>query len=243
MSGLIETKLVRGNEVDRNAKPTGADADSGTGAGTGTDRNDNTPRVGRIGRVGRVGVIALLSAAMLAFAVAPLALPESYSTVKLSISEAGAQGLDGAWVARTGFIIFGLAVIWLVELRPEHWTLAATACHLAFGVSMFAVAAFSHKPWDEGAAFVKSEESLHSIFSSIVGFGFIVGVVCVMIGRRARSWRAVAPDLAALAIALMVLLAMSSGVWGVLQRVMFVTAACWYGRESWYVVPSPKNIR
>ncbi len=48
-----------------------------------------------------------------------------------------------------------------------------------------------------------------------------------------RTWRSVAPDLVALAVGLAVPLAMSSSAWGVLQRLMFLTAACWYGREAW----------
>jgi Protein of unknown function (DUF998) len=187
------------------------------------------------GIAARAGVIGVLVAALVALALAPLAIPESYSWVKLGLSEAAAQGVDGAWAARAGFILFGLAVVWLAHLRSAAWPVAATVLHLAFGVSMFGVAAFAHKPWEPGAPFVESEDFLHSVFASLVGFGFIGGVICVIIARRRRDWRAMAPDLVALAVGLSVPFTMSTGAWGVFQRLMFLTAACWYGREAWTV--------
>jgi hypothetical protein len=157
---------------------------------------------GRRGRAAGVGVLGLLAAALVTLAVAPFAVPQSYSPVKLGLSEAAAQGVDGAWVARAGFILFGLAVLWLVQLRAAAWSVAGTVFHLAFEISMFGVAAFAHKPWEKGAAFVESEDFLHTVFATMVGFGFIGGVVCVIIARGVRSWRVLLPDVTALVVAL-----------------------------------------
>ncbi len=179
-----------------------------------------------------VGAMGLLGGAITAFGLAPLAMPDSYSWVELGLSEAAAQGVDGAWVARSGFLLFGFAVLWLVRNRGERWPLPAVVFHCAFGVSMIAVSTFSHRSWDEAASFVASEDRLHSVFASIGGVGFIGGVLCVLIGRSARTVRNSWPDAVALAVALAVPLMMSTTVWGALQRLMFLTAACWYGREA-----------
>lgn len=180
-----------------------------------------------------LGVIVLLIGALVAFGLAPTLLPESYSWTEYGVSESAAQGIDGAWLARMGFIFYGLAVIWLVGLRHVDWGPLATVLHLGFGISMFGVAAFSAKSWEDNAVFVESEDFLHSVFASVMGFGFVTGLVTLIVVRRNRSIRAAVPDWVAVVVAATVPLAMSVSIWGVLQRAMFVTAAAWYGREAW----------
>ena len=178
-----------------------------------------------------LGVVVLLAVALVAL-VTPFAMPASYSWTEHGISESAAQGIDGAWVTRTGFILFGLAVLWLARLRHDAWKLVGTALHGAFAVSMFAVAAFSAKSWEPDAVYVESEDVLHSVFAGIIGFGFIAGVVAVMVARRLPSTRAALPDIAAIIIPSAVSLTMSTSIWGLLQRTMFLTAAAWYTREA-----------
>ncbi len=149
-------------------------------------------------------------------------MPDSYSWVEHGTSESGAQGIDGAWVARAGFILFGLSVLWLLRLRSSAWGPIASLVHLGFGVSMFGVAAFSTKPWEDGAVYVESEDWLHSLFAGIIGF--VAGVVTLIIVRRNRGLRASIPDWIAVAITGTLPLAMDSDIWGALQRIMFLTA-------------------
>ena len=181
----------------------------------------------------QISAWVLLASALTALGLAPLAMPDSYSWVEHGTSESAAQGIDGAWVARTGFIFFGLAVLWLAKLRSTAWGPLATLLHLVFGVSMFAVAAFSTKPWEDGAVYVDSEDLLHGTFASVMGFSFIAGVATLMVLRRNRSIRNALPDWIALAVTITVPLAMDTDIWGVLQRTMFLTAALWYGHEAW----------
>jgi hypothetical protein len=189
-----------------------------------------------------IGVLALLVGAFIAFALAPLAMPATFDWVEHGVSESGAQGIDGAWVTRIGFILFGLAVIWLAQLRHRVWGPLGTAMHLMFGVSMFGVAAFPTRPWDHAAAYVENDDVLHSFFASTIGFGFIAGVVAVMIARKLPNARAAVPDLAALAITISVPLFMSADIWGLLQRVMFLTAGAWYGREACTIWAPLRNV-
>lgn len=142
-----------------------------------------------------------------------------------------------------GFISFGLGVVWLTGLQYSSWGPLATALHLVFGASMFGVAAFSAKPWEENAVFVESEDFLHSVFAFAIGFGFIVGVVTLIVLRRNRSIWAPLRDWLAVAVAATVPLGMSTSIWGLLQRAMFTTAAVWYGREAWLTAQCSQPAR
>ena len=168
---------------------------------------------------------------MLLLALAPLALPPSYSWVELGTSEAAAQGVDGAWVARAGFVLFGLAVLGVCVLRHRSWGWLATALHGCFGVGMVLVAVYSHAPWEAGAPYVELEDRLHSVFASVVGFSFIAGVAATLAFCRPRTRASVLGGVAALVVTGIVPLLMDSPVWGVLQRLMFFTAAAWYASE------------
>ncbi len=190
-----------------------------------------------------LGLVAGLGAAMLLLALAPLALPASYSWVELGTSESAAQGVPGAWVARTGFVAFGLSVLGIAVLRHTAWRPAATALHGLFGVSMMMVAVYSHAPWEPGVPYVAQEDLLHSVAASVVGFAFIAGVLVTLVSRRPRTAIALTGDVTALVVAAAVPLFMDSGIWGVLQRLMFLTAASWYAAEAWRGRPAPSQAR
>ncbi len=185
------------------------------------------------------GVTLLLVVGLVAI-VAPVAMPPSYSWIRLGTSESAAQGLEGAWVTRAGFIMFGLAVLWLAGIRRRAWGKAGTFLHRGFAVSLLAVAAFSIRSWEPGADYVASEDLLHSLFATVMGLCFIAGVLTVMVARRLPGPWAALPDIAAATIPALVSLAMSSPVWGLLQRIMFITAAAWYAREALH--PPPRSM-
>lgn len=184
-----------------------------------------------------VGITALLVAALVAFAVAPTLLPDSYSWVEHGISESAAQGIDGAWAARAGFILFGLGVLSLVLLRHSTWGPLASVLFAVFGVSMFGVAAFAAKPWESDAVFVESEDLLHSVFAGFAGFAFVVGTMTLIVARRHRSIRSAIPDWIAFGVAAIVPLTASTSAWGALQRTMFFVSIVWFIREAWRAEP------
>lgn len=181
----------------------------------------------------RWGVVVLgaLAVSLLLLMLAPLALPPSYSWVELGTSEAAAQGVDGAWVARAGFVLLGLAVLGVCALRYRAWQPLATGLHACFALGLVLVAVYSHAPWEEGVASVESEDRIHSVFASVVGFSFIAGVATTLVVRRPRTRWSAAGDVAALLVAATVPMLMATPVWGVLQRLLFATAAAWYAGE------------
>jgi len=182
----------------------------------------------------RVGILALLVLSATCLGLAPLALAPSYSWVRYTTSESAAQGVQGAWVARFGFLLFGLAVLWLASFVGQRWGRWGALLLSTFGVLMLATAAFSHRPWVLDTPYDHLEDLLHSITASAMGFAFAAGVVAVGISRRGPSRLDRGADTLAVVVSVVLPLAMSQGTayTGLLQRSMFLVAYIWYAREG-----------
>jgi hypothetical protein len=179
-------------------------------------------------------VLTGLAASAVALATAPALMPPGYSWVSHTTSESAAQGVDGASLARTGFVLFGLSVILLATSRRQRWGSWATALHAGFGALLVAAAVFSHRPWVAGEDFDHVEDVLHSVAATAMGFVFVGGVVVTALGRsRGDTWPRTF-DIMAVAASVAVPLGMAArpDIEGVLQRLMFVVAYAWYGAEA-----------
>lgn len=185
-------------------------------------------------KTNRVIVVGLLLASFLALLLAPTQMPASYNWLQHTTSESGAQGITGAWLARLGFLLFGLAVLGETAVLRKQWSLPVRFFLGAFGVFMTAVAAFSARPWLPNLPFDPVEDWLHSFAASGMGFAFALGV-----GLRwwQRPWQSKLRlvDFGVVATAVFIPLAMSLlPDWaGLLQRLMFTIAYLWYGLEMW----------
>lgn len=180
------------------------------------------------------GILALLDLSFLTLLLAPFLMPEGYSWIANTTSESAAQGLQGAWLARLGFLLFGLAVLWLSSAARQIWARAVVWMHIGFGVMMIATAAFSHRPFLPEVPFDKVEDLLHSLTATLMGFAFSFGVVFRFIQRDKRFAFQGLMDLAALGAAIVIPLWMifQPGHAGLVQRMMFLTAYIWYAMES-----------
>lgn len=180
----------------------------------------------------RWAVVGLLLASLLALLLAPTQMPASYDWLQHTTSESGAQGVAGAWLARLGFLLFGLAVLAETAVLHKIWPVPVRFFLGAFGVCLTAVAAFSARPWLPNLPYDPVEDWLHSFFATGMGFAFALGV-----GWRwwQRPWQAKmrAVDLVVVGTAVFIPLAMSLlPNWdGLLQRLMFSVAYCWFGLE------------
>jgi hypothetical protein len=179
-------------------------------------------------------VLLLLAASALALLLAPRLMPASYNWVAHSTSESAAQGIEGAWLARLGFLLFGVGVLlltWVAALRRGPW---GRVFHGTFGVMMVAAAAFGARPWDDALPFEATEDLLHSVAAFSMGVAFALGVLAVMLRRDVRQIGPRVFDWIAIAAAALIPLAMT--VWsdqtGLLQRAMFAIAFVWYGAEA-----------
>lgn len=186
----------------------------------------------------QVVALAGLAASALALASAPLVLDDSYDWVRHTTSEAGGQGVDGAWLARTGFVLFGLTVLFVARRARLRWRLPATACHTFFGVAMVSVAVYSLRSWEPGARYDGIEDLLHSVGATAMGFAFAFGVTAAAITAQRHGQPARILDGVAIvaSVALPLGMAAEPSIAGVLQRAMFAIAYLWFAREA--LIPS-----
>jgi hypothetical protein len=142
--------------------------------------------------------------------------------------------VQGAWVARFGFLLFGFAVLWLASFASRRWGRWGALLLSTFGVMMLMTASFSHRPWVADAPYDHFEDLLHSITASAMGFAFAAGVVAVGVSRRGPSRLDRGVDTLAVIVSVVIPLAMSQGTayTGLLQRSMFLMAYTWYAREG-----------
>lgn len=183
-------------------------------------------------RTKRMIVVGLLLASFLALLLAPTQMPDSYNWWQHTTSESGAQGIAGAWLARLGFLLFGLAVLGQTAVLHTIWPLPVQLLLGAFGVFMTAVAAFSTRPWLPTLPYDPVENWLHSFAASGMGFAFALGVGWRWWLRSGPAKRRMV-DLVVMGTAVFIPLAMSFlPNWdGLLQRLMFATAYAWYAME------------
>jgi hypothetical protein len=186
----------------------------------------------------RVAVLVLFVLSALAFALAPLALPDGYDWVSQTTSEAAAQGVEGAWAARFGFLFFGFGVLALALVLGSVWGRWGGAAFAAFAVLMIATAAFSDRPWEDEAPFDRTEDLLHSATATGMGFAFAIGVVAVAVRRQGPWPPRRALDIAAVSASVVIPLSMSVApdYAGLLQRAMFLIVYSWFATEALFTV-------
>jgi len=178
----------------------------------------------------RILIIIAFLASIACLMIAPTVLPDSYSVVEHTTSEAAAQATEGAWMARTGFLLFGLGVFCLSIVKRD-WPRSVRYLHGLFGMAMIATAVYSHRPTLDAIDYDRVEDTLHSVAATGMGFAFAVGVL-VAGWRRIPRWRVL--DVIALLSAIVIPIAMvtTEGADGLLQRGMFLVAYVWFGIEA-----------
>jgi hypothetical protein len=197
----------------------------------------------RTSRLPAVLGIAGLAASAVALAVAPALMPVGYSWLSHTTSESAAQGVAGGWLARSGFGLFGVAVLIVAGVRHRAWGRLGTGLHIGFGGLMLGAAAFSTRSWQAGVAYDRTEDTLHSVAATAMGFAFALGVAAVML--RARQPRRRPLDVVAVLASVLVPVAMSTlpdlaGGW---QRLMFLVAYAWYVTEAVAALPAGRPGR
>lgn len=187
---------------------------------------------------------ACLLGSAVALGAAPLLMPDSYSWLVNTTSESAAQRLTGAWLARLGFLLFGLGVLWVSSLAASGWGRWGQLLHSSFGVFMLATAAFSHSPFEPGVAFDRTEDSLHSVSATAMGFAFAFGVIAVALRRRRPALGRRVFDVVAVASSVFIPLGMATltEYSGLLQRTMFLIAYVWYAIEALQRTPDASRI-
>ncbi len=169
-----------------------------------------------------------------ALGLAPALMPDDYSWVTNTISESAAQGVDGAWLARLGLLLFGLSVLLTTALRTAAWNRVTVWLHATFGALLTAAATFSTRPWRPHAPFDSAEDALHSIAATAMGFAFALGMVALLVihPRAEAGRRVIAIAAAVAATALPVAMGLLPEAQGIFQRIMFAVAYLWFATEA-----------
>jgi hypothetical protein len=180
----------------------------------------------------RIAAIGLLAGSAVCITAAPWAVGDSYSMVRLTVSESAAQGLAGGWVTRLGFVMLGVAVAVASHVCSQRWGATGRWMHRAYAAAVVAAAVFSDAPWN-GAPYDEAENALHSAAATLTGVAFSLGVLAVGFGRGGRrpgmrifDWVAVGGSVV-VPPAMYVFVAIE----GLAQRMMFLVAFLWYGLE------------
>lgn len=186
-----------------------------------------------LNRQSRILGLSLFLTSVMALLIAPVLMPESYDWIVHTTSESGAQGIEGAWLARSGFVLYGIAVLLLVAIKKD-WNPSARFIHTIFGFSMIGNAVFSSRPWLAELPYDVLEDTLHSWMSGLVGTAFTVGVLGVFLQRRKTDWFSRSVDSIAILTSIIITLIMfgdGEGFAGLVQRIMFSVSYLWYAKE------------
>ena len=169
-----------------------------------------------------LGVFIIVSAIVFG----PLFAHPGFDWVAHTTSQQAGQMVQGAWLMRLGFVAFGLGVLLdaLPDLRRGQYE---NGLFVFFGVSMVLVAVFSHKPLDPTLFYDVTDDLLHSVFATLMGFAYGIGVAWRMVRMRQKL------DIVFSAIAAMSSIILPLAMWqlpeiaGLLQRLMFFISFVW----------------
>ncbi|MFZ0627386.1 MAG: DUF998 domain-containing protein [Acidimicrobiia bacterium] len=146
-----------------------------------------------LGRLSQTGVsllvIWLLLLSMLAVALAPLLMPDSYSWLVNTISESGGQGVHGAWVTRSGFLLTAIAVLLMCSIASTRWGYWGRAAMRLYAFGLISGAIFAKASWED-VPHDLVEAFLHTLSVFWGGVGFALGILVVSYRRRHPGrWR------------------------------------------------------
>ncbi len=164
---------------------------------------------------------------VLAMLVGPAFSPNNFNWIEHTTSQQAGQLVAGAWIMRLGFVGFGLGILFdaTSRLRAAEWQ---NSLFWFFGLSMVLVAVFSHRPIDASLAYDMSDDWLHSLFATAMGFAFGFGVAWRMYHMRSRLPLILSAVAAAASIILPLAMWQLPNYAGLLQRLMFLISFVWF---------------
>ena len=182
-----------------------------------------------------------LIVSLLILAVAPLLIGDSYSVTEHTLSESGAQGIEGAWVLRTGVLLTSFSVLAMALTARSVWGRAARWWLRIYALALVMLVVFPEAPWD-GSAHSRIVASIHTVFGATGAIAFIFGVMAVSASRPRSQLRARVFDWVAIAAVALIpqimLLVTNDGLW---QRFTVVLGYVWLISEA-SRVPKPPLV-
>lgn len=188
----------------------------------------------RLAQAGFITSIILL-------ALAPLAVADTYSVIDNTLSEAGGQGVEGAWVLRAGILVTAFSVWLLASASATAWGWVAAQWMRIYAVALVFLAILPEEAWD-GRPHNPSVAFLHTVAGVVSAVAFIVAVLSITRRRPPRQRARRAYDWATMiAIALIPQLILVLSGDGLLERVMALFGYGWLFLESQRMAPMDRD--
>lgn len=158
--------------------------------------------------------------------VLPFFSAETYSIVKNTTSQLGAQNTPNSWMMNLVFVLLGLGSIlggW--NILKGYWFHRVVLA--VFGFSLILTAFYHHAPINPETNYDKVEDQLHSLFATITGFSFTMFSISTAFILRNKFERIFAIGIGVLATFLTFLLFNVDEFSGIWQRLIFITSFLW----------------
>lgn len=158
--------------------------------------------------------------------ILPFFSVDTYSILKNTTSQLGAQNTVNAWMMNTVFILVGISCLLEAWMNVKGFPLQKLLL-IIFGLGLFLIGIFRHAPITEGLPYNAWEDRLHSVFATVVGISFTFYAVSSAFIEKAIKHRVM--DLivgftATILSMLMFSIPDYSGVW---QRAIFIVSFSW----------------
>ena len=173
---------------------------------------------------------------LLVIFILPFWSVESYSMIRNTTSQLGAQNAPYAWVMNAVFILLGLGSILSGWKYLEGFSLHR-ALLLFFGISLILSAFFHPAPIGMNSGFDLYQDHMHSVFASTAGIGFTLLAISSAFILRSTFDRIIAFAMGIWASLLPILIFLFPETMGIWQRILFITTFGWliylfWGREK-----------
>lgn len=178
-----------------------------------------------------MAIIVMLVASFAMVASAPLLMIDSYSWIANTISESGAQGVDGAWLFRIGVLMAAAATTTMVATAGDGLPASSKRALALYALSLVAAAAFPEKPWLDGP-YNEMIAGLHTVAAFNTGLWFGIGVFAA--SRHRSSTTVVTYDvvMVVMVATIPILMLVFDSFEGLFQRILIVAGYVWLFLEA-----------
>ena len=151
---------------------------------------------------------------------------DSYTILKNTSSHLAAQNEPYAWIMNITFVCLGLASIvsgW--NFYKRFWFHRIIL--VVFGISLVFAAYYQHGPIDTGVKYDINEDKLHSLFSNITGFTFVLLAISTAFILKQKKEKLLAFTIGISATLLSILMVKVADLMGFWQRIIFISSFGW----------------
>ncbi len=173
----------------------------------------------------KAGLIFIYGLMVSVVFVLPYFSAEGYSILTHTTSQLGAQNTHNSWIMNFVFFLLALVTAYKGSIIFKK-DLLLLFLVLLFSFSLVMAAIFSHAPISPAVIYSQSEDSLHSLFSTITGFAFTFFAISYAFSQKAKK-RMTAISVAILATVFSILIFKFPELAGIWQRVIFFTTFFW----------------